>query len=95
MPIYYNPDATDEEISECIGDYYGCEICCNQGRCFSMLRDKLEATLREEGQMEMSYLDLLVKLKSDVESDCIPVDEKKTVLTLIAQLEEKLWKYSY
>ena len=60
-----------------------------------MLRDKLEATLREEGQMEMSYLDLLVKLKSDVESDCIPVDEKKTVLTLIAQLEEKLWKYSY
>lgn len=47
MPIYYNPDATDEEISECIGDYYGCEICCNQGRCFSMLRDKLEATLKE------------------------------------------------
>lgn len=44
--------------------------------------------------MEMSYLDLLVKLKSDVESDCIPTNEKETILTLITQLEEKLWKYS-
>lgn len=45
--------------------------------------------------MEMSYLDLLVKLKSDVESDCIPAYEKETILALIAQLEDKLWKYSY
>lgn len=44
--------------------------------------------------MEMSYLELLQKLQSDVESDCIPNEEKEIILTLIYSLEEQLWKYS-
>lgn len=44
--------------------------------------------------MEMSYFDLLLKLKADVESDSIPRDDKKVILFLISDLEELLWKYS-
>ena len=44
---------------------------------------------------ELSYIDLLVKLNNDVESDIIPEKEKKEILNLISQLELKLWKYSY
>ena len=44
--------------------------------------------------MEMSYLELLQKLKADIESDCIPDEEKEIILTLISSLEEQLWKYS-
>lgn len=45
--------------------------------------------------MEMSYIDLLQKLKKDVESDHIPSKEKANILNLISELEFKLWKYSY
>lgn len=45
--------------------------------------------------MEMSYIDLLAKLQSNVESDIIPNKEKKHILELIYQLQCKLVKYSY
>lgn len=45
--------------------------------------------------MEMSYIDLLQKLKKDVGSDHIPSKEKADILNLISELEFKLWKYSY
>lgn len=45
--------------------------------------------------MEMSYVDLLLKLRKDVESDPIPGKEKADILNLISELEFKLWKYSY
>ena len=48
MSIWYNPDATDDEIATCIGDYYGCEICINKEKCLSILSDRLEAALKEE-----------------------------------------------
>ena len=44
--------------------------------------------------MEMSYIELLQKLKEDIESDYIPDEEKEIILTLISSLEEQLWKYS-
>ena len=44
--------------------------------------------------MEMSYIDLLQKLRADVESDIIPQTEKANILILIYQLESLLWKYS-
>lgn len=44
--------------------------------------------------MEMSYLELLQKLKADVESDCIPHEDKQIILYLISLLEEQLWEYS-
>jgi hypothetical protein len=44
---------------------------------------------------EMSYVDLLNKLHEDVNSDVIPSKEKAEIFLLIAQLKEKLWKYSY
>jgi hypothetical protein len=46
--IWYNPKATDEEIAHCKGDYIGCEICCNVGRCFDMLLKKLDNAIRKE-----------------------------------------------
>ena len=47
MDIWYNSQATDEEIAECRGDYIGCEICCNVKRCFGMLSAKLEDSIRK------------------------------------------------
>ena len=47
MPIYYNPDATDEEISECFGDYYGCEVCVNKGKCLAMICKELQAAIEK------------------------------------------------
>lgn len=44
--------------------------------------------------MEMTYLDLLIKLKADVESDNIPPKEKTEILRIIHSLEAILWKYS-
>lgn len=41
MEIWYDKSATDQEIKECRGDYIGCEICVNAGRCFSLLLEKL------------------------------------------------------
>ena len=46
--IWYNPKATDEEIANCRGDYIGCEICCNVGRCFGMMLKKLDEAIRKE-----------------------------------------------
>ena len=43
---------------------------------------------------ELSYVDLLTKLKQDVESDVIPSEEKQTIMELIEDLFDKLWKYS-
>ena len=48
MDIYYNPKATDEEIANCKGDYIGCEICCNVGRCMDMILKKLDEAIRKE-----------------------------------------------
>lgn len=44
--------------------------------------------------MELSYLDLLTKLKEDVKSDNIPVEEKAEILKTIYSLQIMLWKYS-
>ena len=44
---------------------------------------------------EISYIDLLYKLKSDVQSDNIPKIEKGNILEIIEELETILWKYSY
>jgi hypothetical protein len=41
MKCYNNPIATDEEIRNCPGDYYGCEICPYTETCFGMLLDSL------------------------------------------------------
>ena len=46
-------------------------------------------------ETEMSYIDLLKKLKADVVSDTIPHDDKTIIYHLISQLEEMLWQYSY
>ena len=48
MEIYYNPKATDEEIANCQGDYIGCEICCNAGRCLNMMLERLDKAIRKE-----------------------------------------------
>lgn len=45
-------------------------------------------------ETEMNYIELLEKLKEDVESDCIPSNEKHVILFLISILEEQLWPYS-
>lgn len=46
-------------------------------------------------ETEMSYIDLLKKLKADVDSDQISHDDKTIIHHLISQLEEILWQYSY
>lgn len=45
--------------------------------------------------MELSYLDLILKLRDDVESDCIPADDKEEILETISSLCDLLWPYSY
>lgn len=44
--------------------------------------------------MELSYLDLILKLRDDVESDCIQVHDKEEILETINSLYDLLWKYS-
>lgn len=44
--------------------------------------------------MEQPYLDLLNKLKANVKSDIIPMEEKAEILQSIYRLEVLLWKYS-
>ena len=44
---------------------------------------------------EMSYIDILYKLKYDVKYDNIPKVEKENILEIIEELESILWKYSY
>jgi hypothetical protein len=46
-------------------------------------------------ETEMSYIDLLYKLKYDVQSDSIPKIEKANIIEIIEELESILWKYSY
>ena len=44
---------------------------------------------------ELSYMDLLDKLKTDVISDVIPQDDKVDIVNTICKLEELLWPYSH
>lgn len=44
--------------------------------------------------MEMSYIDILEKLRKDIETDNIPKEDKQDILSLLSQLESELWKYS-
>lgn len=44
--------------------------------------------------MELSYLDLVSKLYTDVKSDTIPEDNKTEILETIASLYDLLWPYS-
>lgn len=44
--------------------------------------------------MELTYVDLLTKLKEDVKYDNIPEEEKSEILKVIYSLEIMLWKYS-
>lgn len=45
--------------------------------------------------MEFSYMDLLIMLRTSVEDDSIPEDEKAKILNNIDELEVELFKYSY
>lgn len=44
---------------------------------------------------EVSYIDLLQKLKAGVKFDNIPYAEKANIIEYIEKLENALWKYSY
>ena len=48
MDIWYDTNATDEEIRNCQGDYIGCEICRNAGRCLNMMLERLDKAIRKE-----------------------------------------------
>ena len=43
----------------------------------------------------MSYIDILEKLRKDIEADPIPMDDKHNILSLLSQLESELWQYSH
>ena len=36
--IWYDPEAKDEDIEKCLGDYIGCEVCIHKEKCFSFLK---------------------------------------------------------
>lgn len=44
---------------------------------------------------ELSYVDMLEKLKINVMFDAIPKDDKTEIINTICKLEELLWPYSY
>lgn len=44
---------------------------------------------------ELSYIDLLQKLKADVKSDAIPNNIKADVLRTLGMIEIILWPYSH
>lgn len=44
---------------------------------------------------ELSYVDMLEKLKINVMFDAIPKDDKTEIINAICKLEELLWPYSY
>ena len=48
MEVYEKRNATDEEIRNCRGDYIGCEICPNVGRCLEMMLERLDKAIRKE-----------------------------------------------
>lgn len=43
---------------------------------------------------ELTYLDLLVRLESEIENEVMGDTEKDEILSLISALAQKLWKYS-
>lgn len=45
--------------------------------------------------IEISYVDMLRKLHSDVNTDAIPPKKKQKILALIEELKDILWLYSY
>ena len=48
MDIWYNTNATDEEIANCRGDYIGCEICRYANRCIDIKLKRLDEAIRRE-----------------------------------------------
>ena len=42
----------------------------------------------------MSYIDILEKLRKDIETDNITKEDKQNILSLLSKLESELWKYS-
>lgn len=53
---------------------------------------KLETTV----ETDLSYLDILAKLKEDINSDsCMPTTDHEKAEKLIKELFDLLWKYSY
>ena len=48
--IGYDPEAKDEDIEKCLGDYIGCEVCIHKEKCFSFLKEKLEKALNDRGE---------------------------------------------
>lgn len=49
-----------------------------------------------EESTELSYLDILAKLKEDINSDsCMPKADHDEAEKLIKELFDLLWKYSY
>lgn len=53
---------------------------------------KIETTI----ETDLSYLDILTKLKEDINSDnCMPKADHEKAEKLIKELFDLLWKYSY
>ena len=48
MYIWYDTNATDEEIRNCQGDYIGCEICPNMKRCFELMLERLDKVVQKK-----------------------------------------------
>ena len=48
MKVYKNPNATEEEIRNCKGDYIGCEICRHVGKCLGFIVERLDEAIRKE-----------------------------------------------
>lgn len=45
--------------------------------------------------MELTYVEILLELQADIESDwMIPEEEKEEILKKVCSLGEVLWKYS-
>lgn len=77
MGIYYKPDATDEEIAECFGDYYGCSVCMHQRKCLEMLRSKLVNALDESKEVDGEKIDITKEQKEEIESWLKATEEYK------------------
>lgn len=43
---------------------------------------------------EMSYIDYLTALRTDIEADAIPEEDKREILNMLSLLFDMLWKYS-
>ena len=52
--IWYDPEAKDEDIEKCLGDYIGCEVCIHKEKCFSFLKEvKFSATMVANSSMKL------------------------------------------